>query len=159
MLLGLAALISVAQAYRIAIVTDMHVNPTYNETCSTMCEDLAKYGKDPSASLLNLILEDLAQSYDKDDDIKAILISGDLVRHGLSQKNMSASNWDLQKPIIQSVIDAVNTRFPGVPIISNIGNNDAINHYQAPNGTKKDIFYPDLYSIWFSTNPSMSSDP
>lgn len=40
-------------------------------------------------------------------------------------------------------------RFPGVPIINAIGNNDAVHHYQAPNGTWKDIFYGDLYNIWF----------
>ena len=150
MLLGFTLLLSVAQAYRIAIVSDMHVDPAYNQTCSTLCEDMGKYEEDPPASLLNLILDDLAQAYDKHDDINAVLITGDFVVHGLAQKNLSASNWTLQKPIIQSVINAINSRFPGVPIISNIGNNDVINHYQAPNGTNKDIFYRDLYSIWFS---------
>ena len=110
-----------------------------------------------------MILEDLSHTYDKADPnspaIDAIIVSGDFVVHGLSSKNLSVSNWPQQKVIIQQVLDSISLRFPGVPLIPNIGNNDAINHYQAPNGTNKELFYSDLYTMWFSNYSSMTQDP
>ena len=39
----------------------------------------------------------------------------------------------------------IEKKFPGVPIISTIGNNDVMYHYQAPNTTDKINYYADLY--------------
>ena len=56
-------------------------------------------------------------------------------------------------------MDTITNRFPGVPILNSIGNNDAIHHYQAPNGTLKPIFYGDLFDIWFKNyKPNHGSD-
>ena len=42
--------------------------------------------------------------------------------------------------------------FPNAAILSTIGNNDLIQYYEVPrNQTVKDIFYGDLYSMWFGS--------
>ena len=148
-----------ASAYRVAIMTDMHIDPSYNGTCNIMCYDLGDYDRDPPKSLLTLMLSDLSTNYNRHDEIDAVLVSGDFVVHGLAQKDFRYSNWTLQKPIIQDVIQEISAELPGVPIVSTMGNNDVINHYQAPNGTNHDMFYNDLYKLWFSQNPAMAADP
>lgn len=158
--ISIASLLALgASAYRVAILTDMHIDPSYNATCNIMCYDLGDYDDDPPPSLLNLMLSDLSTNYNRHDEIDAVLVTGDFVVHGLAQKDFRYSNWTLQKPIIKDVIQAISAELPGVPIVSTIGNNDVINHYQAPNGTNHDLFYNDLFKLWFSENPSMTADP
>ena len=158
--ISIASLLALgASAYRVAIMTDMHIDPSYNATCNLLCYDLGDYGKDPPRALLDVMIDDLATNYNRHDEIDAVLVSGDFVVHGLAQKDFRYSNWTLQKPIFSDVISSISSVLPGVPIVSTIGNNDVINHYQAPNGTNHDMFYNDLYKIWFSANPSMAADP
>ena len=79
-----------------------------------------------------------------------MLIGGDFVVHGLSNSDPTFGNWPAIKDIFRAVIASVQTKFPVVPIISTIGNNDVLNHYQAPgNESKKALFYRDLFEIWF----------
>ena len=40
--------------------------------------------------------------------------------------------------------------YPGVPILSSIGNNDVEYHYQAPNTTDKAQYYSDMFDLWFT---------
>jgi hypothetical protein len=37
-----------------------------------------------------------------------------------------------------------------VPIIPTMGNNDMLNHYKSPSEDQKELFYGDLYDIWFA---------
>ena len=48
----------------------------------------------------------------------------------------------------------IKERFPSTPILSNIGNNDLIHHYQEPNSTEKAMYYGDLYDLWFDQAPA-----
>jgi len=158
LLLGTASfLASPAEALRIAFLTDIHLDPAYNEGCQfIMCLDKGNYALDAPQNLLDTVLDDMSLSYhDKKADVNstekidAIIVTGDFVVHGLSSKNFSENNWEKSKVILQKSFDSITTRFPGVPVINAIGNNDAIHHYQAPNGTFKDVFYGDLYDMWF----------
>lgn len=78
------------------------------------------------------------------------MINGDFVAHGISSSDPSVSNWNLMKTIIQTSIDRIKSKFPNVPILPSIGNNDVLFHYQAPSLTEKTNYYADLYQIWFS---------
>jgi hypothetical protein len=78
-----------------------------------------------------------------------ILISGDFVVHGVSAKEHQPNNWPKMREIINQVMSLIQAHFPNIPILPNIGNNDLLNHYQAPNSTEKAMFYGDLYNIWF----------
>jgi len=50
---------------------------------------------------------------------------------------------------MNTIMDAIKGKFPLVPILSTIGNNDVLYHYQAPNATDKIYYYNDLYNMWF----------
>ncbi|TNV84105.1 hypothetical protein FGO68_gene4827 [Halteria grandinella] len=110
---------------------------------------------DAPQQLLDLVVEDLYRQYHGDQSVDSkgkidvIIVTGDIVVHELSSKNFSVNNWEKQKQIITQAFETLTDRFPGVPILNAIGNNDAIHHYQAPNGTNKAIFYGDLFDLWF----------
>ena len=47
-----------------------------------------------------------------------------------------------------------------MPIISTIGNNDLLNHYQAPgNDTQKQLLYGDLFEIFFENVTANHNNP
>jgi hypothetical protein len=51
-------------------------------------------------------------------------------------------------------MNSLNERFPGIPVVPCIGNNDAIHHYQVVSKKDKNSYYGDLYSMWFSNYPA-----
>ena len=79
---------------------------------------------------MDLILEDMEVNYHNEHEFDAILVSGDFVVHGVSRKDLAdESAWPEIKDIIRSTIQMIAKRFPKVPIIPALGNNDCINHY------------------------------
>jgi hypothetical protein len=56
-------------------------------------------------------------------------------------------------------VESVQSHFPGVPIIPTIGNNDGLNHYQAPSQDRKALFYGDLFDIWFANVTANAKKP
>jgi hypothetical protein len=88
---------------------------------------------DPPIKLLDTVLGDMKYNYQtSSEQIDAVLISGDFVVHGLSNSDPLHRNWPEMKLTIETIVKRVEKMFPGVPIISAIGNNDVLNHYQAP---------------------------
>lgn len=104
---------------------------------------------DSDTSLVDTIFDDMYKTYDTDDSVDVIVLSGDLVMHGMASTDPNESNWDKMKKTIQTVIDKVKAKFPRAKIMPCIGNNDVVNHYQAPSITEKAQYYSDLYNIWF----------
>jgi Icc-related predicted phosphoesterase len=111
---------------------------------------------DAPIKLVDAVLGDAKYYYDvAGDKIDAVMIAGDFVVHGLSNSDPNFGNWPEMKRVIKAIIDSVIAKFPGVPIIPSIGNNDVLNHYQAPkNQSQKELFYGDLFNIWFSNVPA-----
>ena len=56
--------------------------------------------------------------------------------HGLASHEKE-HNWPLMKPLFISTIDRLKNKFPNALILSNIGNNDVMYHYQAPSKDDK----------------------
>ncbi len=154
----LMSTVSAAYKMRIGLLSDIHLDPDYKDGCNfVVCHDRGDYGTDTPQVLLDTMLEDMHLSYHDQDvnenstnKIDVIMVTGDFVVHGLASKNFSDNNWEKQKPIIQTTFQTIADKFPGVRIINAIGNNDAIHHYQAPNGTVKTQFYGDLFDMWFT---------
>ena len=144
----------VSRGLRIAQINDVHVNLDYyfGGYCTfPLCLDLGNWLMDPPIKLVDTVLGDMKYWYHTDrTPIDAVLIGGDFVVHGLSNSDPNFGNWPIMKDVLRAVINSVQTKFPGVPIISAIGNNDVLNHYQAPgNESQKELFYGDLFDIWF----------
>lgn len=116
---------------------------------------------DAPIKLVDTVLKDLKYYYDTaSEKVDAVLIAGDFVVHGLSNSDPNFRNWPEMKKVFQAVIASVEKQFPGVPIIPTIGNNDLLNHYQAPkNESEKALFYGDLYDIWFDKVSGNSKQP
>ena len=51
-------------------------------------------------------------------------------------------------------MELIMKRFPETPILPNIGNNDLIHHYQAPNSSERIMYYGDLFRLWFDKVPA-----
>ena len=70
----------------------------------------------------------------RDTNINAIIMNGDLVKHGVSinYKNATPEQiqevWTAMKSIMSQVMNATRERYPNIPILPSIGNNDVIEH-------------------------------
>ena len=58
-----------------------------------------------------------------------IIVSGDLIVHGLSSNDPNVNNWEEMKDIIQVIIGELTEKYPDIPILFSIGNNDVMFHY------------------------------
>ena len=67
----------------------------------------------------------------------------------MAVKKPLTPDWPAMKETISSVVNYIETYFPGVPILPTIGNNDVEYHNQAPDPAIKEDYYGSLWSIWF----------
>ena len=85
-------------------------------------------------------------------DVDAILILGDYVMPRFNtNKDLSLSyRWALMRELIGNITKTIEKKFPGVPILPVIGNNDNIFNYVAPNQVNLKIEVHDfLFETWF----------
>lgn len=87
-------------------------------------------GTESSLTTLNKVLQEAADEESKSGDpIDAILLLGDLCRHGLAvPTNATETNWPLMKYTMQEAMKAIVKAFPDVPILPVLGNNDVVYH-------------------------------
>lgn len=52
---------------------------------------------------------------------------------------------------MSTVVQTIQAKFPGVPIINAIGNNDILNKNQAPTTAQKVAYYTDMFDMWFNS--------
>ena len=155
-LLGLSQLMN---AFQLAIINDMHLDPTFNTTSNyetvNLCKkltlgfchtDLGVYGAETPAQLVQTMVDKASPFSD------SVLVNGDFVRHGIALRDPSG-NWrtafEKQKPIFRQNIGMIRSRFANVfPVI---GNNDVAIHDQMP--CSDDVaaqYFSELYDIWFA---------
>jgi hypothetical protein len=65
---------------------------------------------------------------------EVIIIPGDLVTHGVTSKDYKGepSHEVPLKQILAKVHETITTKFPLIPVLPSIGNNDVVWHYQPP---------------------------
>jgi hypothetical protein len=90
----------------------------------------------------------------QDEKPDIIIINGDFNYHGASSRTPGVDNWSKMVPIFTTIMQMISNKFPGVPILPTIGNNDVKYHYQAPKAADKASYYGDLYSIFFTNVPA-----
>lgn len=100
---------------------------------------------------MNKLLDEAAKEEKKSSvPIDAILLMGDLCKHGLAVEiNSTTNNWEFMKYTMRQAINAIETAFPTVPILPVLGNNDVVFHDQAPSPTFKSQYYSDLWQLMF----------
>jgi hypothetical protein len=86
----------------------------------------------------------------------AVIMPGDLVRHGLSPTAsfVPNPNWNLMLYTMQQVMSLVTEYLPGVPILPAIGNNDCYYHNDAPYANLSAQYYGDLWTVFFEEVPA-----
>ena len=68
--------------------------------CSLPCFELLEYGQDSPVPLFSRMLQDANKTYGND-NVDAVIISGDLVVHGLAVSDPTVSNWPSMMFVIQ----------------------------------------------------------
>ena len=108
-------------------------------------------GTEASLTTLNKVLQEAASEEKQSGiSIDAILLIGDLCKHGLAvNAGSTTTNWELMKYTMSVAIDAIEDAFPDIPILPVIGNNDVIYHDQAPSEAIKDMYYEELWELMF----------
>ncbi len=120
------------QSIRLAIVSDIHLDPTYDEKCGfPLCMDRGRKGsKGSPPALLEAMLNDMRDTFHDETlngtKIDAIILTGDLLLNSLSSTNYSQSNWEQQKTYFKLVIDTFAQRFPNTPLIVSLGDADSM---------------------------------
>jgi len=114
-------------------ISDIHLEPDYgtplaatkhNPACtlesSKESSPYGQFGCDAPTLLVEQTL-DHAQSVVASETIDFILMTGDFVRHG---NELLENPLQLTREISETVLNMITTRFPGVPILVSVGNND-----------------------------------
>lgn len=101
---------------------------------------------------------DKAYDFLDGEDLHAILIPGDFNEHSLPGRTMEEGTpndqWPQMQRTFRAVVQTLALKFPGVPILPAIGNNDCYYHDMAPNTTAT-IDEPDAtYAEWYYGNLS-----
>lgn len=144
MLVSLSLLSCVSSAHKVLLINDVHLDVNSTQLYS-------EPGTEASITTLNKVLQEAAQEEAKSGvPIDAILLIGDLCKHGLAVAiDTSPNNWELMKYTMREAINAIETAFPSIPILPVIGNNDVIYHDQAPSPLIKDMYYEQLWELMF----------
>ena len=138
--LGTIMAATAADAFQIAVINDMHLDPFYNTTSDyktvKMCKeytfglchtDLGVYGAETPSKLVQTVVDKASPFSD------SVLVNGDFVRHGIALSDPTG-NWrtafEKQKPIFAENMNIIRSRFRNIfPVI---GNNDVSIHDQVP---------------------------
>jgi hypothetical protein len=121
--LSCALLPATTKAHKVLLINDIHLD--VNST-----QHYSEPGTPLSMITLNKVLSEAADEEAKTGEpIEAILLMGDLCKHGMAVEiNAKQNNWDLMKFTIKTAISAIETYFPTVPILPVLGNNDVVFH-------------------------------
>jgi len=98
------------------------------------------------------------------DELKAILIPGDFNEHSLPSYDIASEvpnkNWPQMLETFRTVVTTLANKFPGVPILSAIGNNDCYYHDKAPFKDYANDYYSEVKTVLFdsvSANEDLSN--
>ena len=131
-------------AHKVLLINDIHLD----------IDSTAKYSE-PGTPLnhltLDKVLSEAADIESKTGEApEAILLMGDMCKHGLAVEiDSETNNWDIMKKTMREAIRVIVENFPSVPILPVLGNNDVVYHDQAPGSNFKDEFYGQLWEIMF----------
>ena len=171
--LALSSFIGFSLAWRAAILTDVHIDPTYqaNITEATYCskkgdgkevytDQLAPYGRlgcDPPAATLELILKRMR---DQEMGIDLLFMPGDFIGHTIpisDGKPFDAAKYQQLKDVHQQISGLLAKYLPNTLIIPSLGNNDFIYHYQSPFADYREDYYSFMWQQWFTAQPQMAN--
>ena len=117
---------------------------------------MGRLGCGTPPELLSYML-DLFEAATADEPVDLILLTGDLSGHGVPQGSYDNFDWDkyeILKTVLAKVMETLSLRFPEIPILLTLGNNDVPVHYQAVKGDLKADFQPFLHETFFVKHPA-----
>ena len=93
-------------------------------------------------------------------NLSAVLLNGDFVKHKVAlSPDQNATDqqmnqtWETIKSNMKITLDLMRRKFPELPILPVIGNNDVIVHDQMPCSAEwKERYFSELFELWFPKN-------
>jgi len=140
----------------VGLINDIHLDLAYESTCSLLCKNKGFYGEDPPLKLLESAVKDMGKKFKEEEAFDLIIVTGDLVVHGLASSDPATENWEEMKETIETIMSTLKEGYPETPILGAVGNNDVKFHYQAAEDADKASYYGDLFEIWFTDVPANS---
>jgi hypothetical protein len=96
MIILFSILWGVCSSYKFLILNDIHYHPNYTSTCQ-LCvwSNLGQYGQDSPLELIEYMTD---HAKDSENNLDAILVNGDFIRHGFGKNDKKADDLSqLQK--------------------------------------------------------------
>eukprot|EP00347_Sterkiella_histriomuscorum_P018186 403346462 len=175
--LSLAALLALlpvnSREYKVAILSDIHLQPFYDPyiDASTYCvnKSISDFLDPPSRSKIYaplgrilcdspaLIVEGFIKRISElKEPIDYLLLTGDMVGHTLSIELYEEDQPELYaklKEVHTQVSDYLAYYLPNTVILPTLGNNDYKYHYQSPSESDKQEFYSFFFQQYFKKQP------
>ena len=144
LILALILGVQVCQAWKVAVISDMHLNVKYRPDLSekTFCEDnngqaesaemYAPYGRigcDPPPLLLEKLLQRLNQT---DGQIDILFLPGDFIGHSIpieQDQPFDITKYQQLQDVHTKISDLLAKYLPNTLMIPTFGNNDWLYHY------------------------------
>jgi len=169
------ALVAAANAMKIGVLSDMHLDIRYDPVAShkddcrktngssNSSEPYAPLGRfkcDPPQITFEYMVQKLLE---QEGSLDLVVVNGDHVGHGIALKDGGVEYSDHEVPLqmqtLQTVADTLSKYFPNTLVLPVIGNNDAYHHNEAPWTAEKMPYYTDVFKMWFNEIPKNSKLP
>ena len=114
-----ALLYASATAFKVGLISDMHLNPYYDSTIdvaddcwssgSTKADDvmaLARYGCDPSAEFVEMVFQRFNEAFG---EVDVMLVTGDFTGHDIDphREDYTAEAWETFKGVVSSTASMI----------------------------------------------------
>lgn len=175
-------LTSLACAAEFFVVTDLHLDPTYNgnyntsSSCSShptngtlghfapvQAEDYAHFGRHGCDSPFSLVESCVKAMQLVNPEPEFILLAGDIVGHrvrsllGPDDKHDPLFNRRLVMNATEAVVSLFESYFPETQVIYLMGNNDGFEDYWTPSEAEASDYLVEMYSKFSRLNPNISN--
>ena len=120
--------------YNILVLNDIHYHPNYTFEESGcylgQCLQYGKYGEDSPWDLIEAVVDRASK---ENQNVEAVVITGDFIRHGytvMDEKKgkglLPQQKWNTVKEMLSNTTQLIAKKFPGIPILPSFGNNDML---------------------------------
>ncbi len=149
------------RAFRLAVLTDVHLDLNYDPTVApeAKCQKgqlkksstVAYYGRKNCDTPYALVESAVEKIRSLNPDL--VLMPGDIASHFVQiplAQEFSVRAYDQLKHVLANFTSLVREKLPNIPVVFTLGNDDYIYNYQVPAEKIKNDFYGFLHQLWIA---------